>query len=67
MLLPISGAMIAAGVGESLSDTIATNPARQNLIGAARLWGADPLPLSRLREKVTSPGGTRAAGAGRGE
>lgn len=57
-----SEAMIAAGVGEGLSEPIATQLVRQTFIGAARLCEADPSPLSRLREQVTSPGGTTAAG-----
>lgn len=57
-------AMIAAGVGEGLSEAVATQLVRQTFIGAARLCEADPAPLSRLREQVTSPGGTTAAGLG---
>jgi pyrroline-5-carboxylate reductase len=57
-------AVIAAGVSEGLSEAVATQLARQTLIGAARLCEADPAPLSRLREQVTSPGGTTAAGLG---
>lgn len=55
-------AMIAAGVSEGLSESVATQLARQTFIGAARLCEADPAPLSQLREQVTSPGGTTAAG-----
>lgn len=57
-------AMIAAGVREGLSEAVATQLVRQTFIGAARLCEADPAPLSRLREQVTSPGGTTAAGLG---
>lgn len=55
-------AMILAGVAEGLAEPVATQLVRQTFIGAARLCEADPAAFSRLREQVTSPGGTTAAG-----
>ncbi|MGI9605335.1 MAG: pyrroline-5-carboxylate reductase [Acidimicrobiales bacterium] len=54
--------LIAAGVAEGLSPDVADALARQTILGAATLMtesGEDP---GVLRENVTSPGGTTAAG-----
>lgn len=59
-----SEAKIAAGVGEGLSEPMATQLVRQTFIATARVCEPGPLPLSRLREHVTLPGGTKAAGLG---
>jgi len=55
-------AMTAAGVDVGLPEPLAARMAMQTIMGAGRLAaGADDSP-SRLREQVTSPGGTTAAG-----
>ena len=54
--------LIAAGIKQGLTPTIADQLARQTLLGAATLLtesGEDP---AVLRANVTSPGGTTAAG-----
>ena len=54
--------LIAAGIARGLSPEIADQLARQTILGAATLLsdsGEDP---GVLRENVTSPGGTTAAG-----
>ena len=58
----LAEALISAGIAEGLSPEIADVLTRQTLLGAAMLLsetGEDP---GVLRENVTSPGGTTAAG-----
>ena len=58
----LAEALMAAGVAEGLSPIDADALTRQTLLGAARLLsetGEDP---AVLRQNVTSPGGTTAAG-----
>jgi pyrroline-5-carboxylate reductase len=58
----LAEALIAAGVKQGLDQTVADALARQTLLGAAKLLsdsGEDP---AILRQNVTSPGGTTAAG-----
>ena len=58
----LAEALIAAGVAEGLDPDVADVLARQTILGAGRLLvdsGEDP---GVLRENVTSPGGTTAAG-----
>lgn len=58
----LAEALIAAGIAQGLSPEIADRLARQTILGAATLLhesGEDP---GVLRENVTSPGGTTAAG-----
>lgn len=51
-----------AGVESGLAPGFAMKLARQTVIGSAALAEADPaIPASKLRENVTSPGGTTAA------
>lgn len=54
-------AMIDAGVGMGLTRDHASELAVQTLIGTAKLLETG-MPPERLREMVTSPGGTTAAG-----
>ena len=58
----LAEALIAAAIGQCLSPEVADRLTRQTLLGASRLLvesGEDP---AILRENVTSPGGTTAAG-----
>ncbi len=58
----LAEALRAAGVAQGLDPAVADGLVRQTLLGAATLLvesGEDP---GRLRENVTSPGGTTAAG-----
>lgn len=55
-------ALAAAGKSMGLPDAIADQLARQTVIGSAALLEADPAPPATLRENVTSPKGTTAAG-----
>lgn len=55
-------ALAQAGAAAGLSEELAMQLARATFIGAAALAEAEPAPLARLREQVTSPGGTTAAG-----
>lgn len=50
-----------AGRAAGLSDDLAQHLARTTMTGAAELMARSNLPPSRLRENVTSPGGTTAA------
>lgn len=55
-------AMAAAGVVMGLDDDLAMKLARETVIGAGYLLDSDSKDASKLREEVTSPGGTTAAG-----
>ena len=56
-------ALAAAGEAAGLEPAMAMRLARQTLIGAAALAAQDgATPAAVLRERVTSPGGTTAAG-----
>lgn len=55
-------ALAKAGVTAGLSPDLAMQLARATFSGAAALADQQPDPLSTLREQVTSPGGTTAAG-----
>jgi len=55
-------ALAAAGREQGLPPHIADRLARQTVIGSAALLEADPAPPSVLRQNVTSPHGTTAAG-----
>lgn len=55
-------AMAAAGEAEGLSPELALRLARATVAGAGALAMADDTAPSVLRENVTSPGGTTAAG-----
>ena len=55
-------AMASAGVQEGLDEDVAMQLARQTLIGAALLLEHEPdVPVSEMRRRITSPGGTTAA------
>ena len=54
-------AMIAAGIKMGLTEDTASELAVQTVIGTAKLLETG-MPPDRLREMVTSPGGTTAAG-----
>jgi len=54
--------LVDAGVGVGLDREIAKRLVVQTFVGAARLAQESKDPLSRLREMVTSPGGTTEAG-----
>jgi pyrroline-5-carboxylate reductase len=54
-------AMIEAGVKKGLSEDDAAELVTQTLIGTAKLLETG-MPLQKIREMVTSPGGTTAAG-----
>lgn len=58
----LAEALIAAGVSHGLAPEVADALARQTLLGAARLLSESGEDPARLRENVTSPGGTTAAG-----
>ncbi|TNE67738.1 MAG: pyrroline-5-carboxylate reductase [Alphaproteobacteria bacterium] len=54
--------MAAAGVEEGLPEDVAMRLARQTIVGAARLLDVEAdVPVGKLRDRVTSPGGTTAA------
>ena len=55
-------ALATAGEQQGLSAKVAMQLARQTVIGSAALMEADPQPTSVLRQNVTSPNGTTAAG-----
>ncbi|RYY28522.1 MAG: pyrroline-5-carboxylate reductase [Sphingomonadales bacterium] len=55
-------AMARAGTAAGLAEELAMQLARATFIGAAALAEAEPASLALLREQVTSPGGTTAAG-----
>ena len=54
-------AMSEAGVAAGLEPGLAGRLARATVVGAAALLDASDLSAARLRENVTSPGGTTAA------
>lgn len=54
-------ALTAAGIAEGLSPKQAEKFARATVAGAGALLAADKTAASKLREAVTSPGGTTAA------
>ncbi len=56
--------LIAAGIAEGLEPAVADALARQTLLGAATLLAQSGEDPRVLRENVTSPGGTTAAGLG---
>lgn len=55
-------ALAAAGKAQGLPDAIAEQLARQTVIGSAALLEADSAAPAVLRQNVTSPNGTTAAG-----
>ena len=55
-------ALAAAGVAAGLEAGLAARLARATVTGAAALAAADATPAAELRARVTSPGGTTAAG-----
>ena len=55
-------ALAAAGVAAGLEAGLAMRLARGTVTGAAALAAADATPAAELRHRVTSPGGTTAAG-----
>jgi pyrroline-5-carboxylate reductase len=57
----LAEAMAEGGRELGLRDDLAALLARETLIGAAKLVDSVSKPLSKLREEVTSPGGTTAA------
>jgi pyrroline-5-carboxylate reductase len=55
-------ALAAAGVAAGLGADVAMALARGTVTGAAALAASDPAAADELRRRVTSPGGTTAAG-----
>jgi pyrroline-5-carboxylate reductase len=55
-------ALAAAGAAAGLDAGLAAQLARATVTGAAALAAADAAPAAELRGRVTSPGGTTAAG-----
>ena len=55
-------ALAEAGRQQGLPDAVAAQLARQTVIGSAALLEVDSAPPSVLRQNVTSPNGTTAAG-----
>jgi pyrroline-5-carboxylate reductase len=53
--------MVDAGVAVGLESATSRHLVAQTFLGAARMAKESEYPLSRLREMVTSPGGTTAA------
>lgn len=58
----LAEALIAAAIGQGLAPDVADRLARQTLLGAARLLSESGEDPAVLRQNVTSPGGTTAAG-----
>ena len=58
----LTEALAEAGVAAGVDRDVAELLARQTVIGAGRLLEASPESPAQLREAVTSPGGTTAAG-----
>lgn len=54
-------ALTEAGIAQGLSPVQAAKFARATVVGAGALLKADKSPAAKLRENVTSPGGTTAA------
>ena len=61
-LFRLAEALRAAGTAQGLDSATADALTRQTLLGAATLLAASGEDPGRLRENVTSPGGTTAAG-----
>ena len=61
-LFRLAEALRAAGTAQGLDPAIADALTRQTLLGAATLLTSSGEDPGRLRENVTSPGGTTAAG-----
>jgi pyrroline-5-carboxylate reductase len=57
-------ALAAAGEAAGLAPELAMQLARGTVSGAAALAAGDPAAAAELRRRVTSPGGTTAAGLG---
>jgi len=55
-------ALAAAARAQGMDDVMADRLARQTIVGAAALMEADPASATVLRQNVTSPNGTTAAG-----
>lgn len=55
-------ALAAAARAQGMDDAMADRLARQTIVGAAALLEADPASATVLRQNVTSPNGTTAAG-----
>lgn len=53
-----------AGIAAGLPEALATKLARETVSGSGELLNRSTLPSSKLRENVTSPGGTTAAALG---
>lgn len=58
----LAEALVEAGVGQGLDREVSRLLANQTLLGAARLLTELEEPPEALRARVTSPGGTTAAG-----
>lgn len=58
----LTEALADAGVAAGLDADVAALLARQTVVGAGRLLESSPESPAELREAVTSPGGTTAAG-----
>jgi pyrroline-5-carboxylate reductase len=63
-LFYVAEALVAAGVAEGLDPAMVEQMVRQLFLGAGTLLARSPESPARLREMVTSPGGTTAAGLG---
>ena len=61
-LFRLAEALRAAGTAQGLDPATADALTRQTLLGAATLLASSGEDPGRLRENVTSPGGTTAAG-----
>jgi pyrroline-5-carboxylate reductase len=61
-LFYVAEALVQAGVGEGLDPEVVDRLVRQLFLGAGTLLAQSPETPGRLREMVTSPGGTTAAG-----
>ena len=57
----LTEAMAAAGIKAGLDAELAARLARATVAGSGELLARSPLEAARLRENVTSPGGTTAA------
>ena len=61
-LFLMAEAMVDAAIGVGLDPGTADTLVRQTLLGASKLLAESGEPPAQLRENVTSPGGTTAAG-----